>query len=565
MRAFRGTIILATLVGLLAGAIGAALIALINTQLSSGLSRGGGLAWSYVALTFGALASNGLSQTLLIKLAQETSFDLRLRLSREILSAPLRRLEELGPHRLMANLTEDIPAITSACLGAPSLCINLATPIACLVYLGWLSPLMLAGVLLFLLVGAGIRQLLAARGLRYLKLAREESNLLLNHYRAMIEGGKELKLHGRRREVFLDEEIRGAAQTLRRHNLTGLSIYTLAEGWSKLLFYVFFGVLLFVLPAVQIIDARTLTGYIMGPFSALMNFLPIIGRARVALKHVEELSQELNAADKRADLKHAPTADPSWGRLQLVGVTHTYRRPGEEGSFSLGPIDLQFSPGEIVYLVGGNGSGKTSLAKLVTGLYAPESGEIRLDGRRVTDENRESYRQLFSAIFSDFYLFERLMGVEGTELDRRATRLLKKLRLDHQVTVKDGALSRVDLSFGQRKRLALLTAFLDDRPFYVFDEWTAGQDPEFRDLFYLQFLPELKRQGKTILAITHDENYFRFADRLIKLDYGRITESAEKSSEGEILAWPSKPPMGWSPESSGKGALYERHNVTHSF
>jgi putative pyoverdin transport system ATP-binding/permease protein len=96
------------------------------------------------------------------------------------------------------------------------------------------------------------------------------------------------------------------------------------------------------------------------------------------------------------------------------------------------------------------------------------------------------------------------------------------LQLSHKVQVKDGSLSTTELSQGQRKRLALLTAYLDDRPIYLFDEWVADQDPFFREVFYQQILPELKKRDKAVLVISHDDRYFHLCDRLIKLDYGQI-------------------------------------------
>jgi putative ATP-binding cassette transporter len=203
-------------------------------------------------------------------------------------------------------------------------------------------------------------------------------------------------------------------------------------------------------------------------------------------------------------------------------VTHAYHREGEERSFVLGPINLVFKPGELVFLIGGNGSGKTTLAKLLTGLYPPEHGESRLDGLSFTKDTREHFRQLFSVLFSDFYLFENLYGVGTPQLEARARDYLRRLQLDGTVKIKDGRLSTTSVSQGQRKRLALLAAYLEDRPFYVFDEWAADQDPLFKEFFYMQLLPELKDKGKTVLVITHDERYFHVADRTIKLDYGRI-------------------------------------------
>jgi len=209
-------------------------------------------------------------------------------------------------------------------------------------------------------------------------------------------------------------------------------------------------------------------------------------------------------------------------QLELVGVTHSYHHEKDDSHFTLGPMNLTFRPGELVFIVGGNGSGKSTLAKIIIGLYPPESGEIRLDGRNIANANRDDYRQLFSAVFSDFYVFESLLGLSAANLDAQAQHFLTELHLDHKVKVRDGKLSRVDLSQGQRKRLALLTAYLEDRPYYLFDEWASDQDPQFMEIFYRQILPDLKERGKAVVVITHDDRYFSVADRVIKLDYGKL-------------------------------------------
>jgi putative ATP-binding cassette transporter len=209
---------------------------------------------------------------------------------------------------------------------------------------------------------------------------------------------------------------------------------------------------------------------------------------------------------------------PSWNSLELAGVQHTYRRENEEEEFSLGPIDLSLRPGELVFITGGNGSGKTTLAKLLVGLYIPQQGEIRLDGQTITDERRDDYRQLFSVVFSDFYLFENLLGLSAFNIDTKAQDYLAKLQLDRCVQIKDRTLSTLELSQGQRKRLALLTAYLEDRSIYLFDEWAADQDPQFKEIFYF----ELKEAGKTVIVISHDDRYYNVADRVLKLNYGLI-------------------------------------------
>ncbi|MFD3701633.1 ATP-binding cassette domain-containing protein [Nocardia sp. NPDC058658] len=194
----------------------------------------------------------------------------------------------------------------------------------------------------------------------------------------------------------------------------------------------------------------------------------------------------------------------------------------EDAGFRLGPIDLVFEPGQITFIVGGNGSGKSTLAKLITGLYVPRSGSLSLNGERIDHDNIEWYRQNSSAVFTDFHLFEDYLGFDRPGIDAEVQRYLDELQISHKVTVKDGRLSTVDLSQGQRKRLALLTALLEDRQIYVFDEWAADQEPRFREVFYREILTDLKRRGKTVIVITHDDRYFDCADQLVKLDFGLV-------------------------------------------
>jgi putative ATP-binding cassette transporter len=208
--------------------------------------------------------------------------------------------------------------------------------------------------------------------------------------------------------------------------------------------------------------------------------------------------------------------------LHLKDITHTYRHERDSNPFTLGPMNLTFSPGELTFIIGGNGSGKSTLVKLITGLYAPETGAIQWQGQWITADNRDWFRQHFTVVFADFYLFDRLLGLEQPDLSQQAHHYLKQLQLDHKVTLEADRFSTTALSQGQRKRLALLTAYLEDRPIYVFDEWASDQDPVFKEIFYTQLLPGLRDRGKTVLAISHDDHYFACADRIIKLDYGQV-------------------------------------------
>jgi putative pyoverdin transport system ATP-binding/permease protein len=528
---FRGSraMMVATFVAaLLSGAANAGLIAVVNTALSHAGKPTRVMIYCFVALGVGRLLTNFFAQVTLAHFSQRNSAMLRRDLVGKILAVPLRQLEEIGAPRLMVALTEDVLTLTEAMLAIPTFAVNVAILLGGAIYLGYLSFTVLAALGAFIVCGAIAYRVLIRSGFRHLYEARDEQDRLFKHFRALTEGIKELKLHRERREVFFTENIHGCTERYKRHSIAAEMRFIFAHNWSHLLFFSLIGLILFVLPQVRTVSPQALTGYVvatlylMGPLSGVLGSLSLFGRASAALRKTEELGLTLSQRAGDHCPISLPQATPKFERLELIGVTHSYHREREDDHFTLGPIDLRFGSGEILFLVGGNGSGKSTLAKIITGLYPPEEGIIRLNGRVVTDQTRDEYRQCFSAVFADYYLFENLLGQNRRELEAQAREYLQHLHLDHKVKVVDGSLSTTQLSQGQRKRLALLNAYLEDRPFYLFDEWASDQDPLFKELFYTQLLPELKARNKTVLAITHDDKYFHLADRIIKLDYGQL-------------------------------------------
>jgi putative ATP-binding cassette transporter len=218
--------------------------------------------------------------------------------------------------------------------------------------------------------------------------------------------------------------------------------------------------------------------------------------------------------------------------VQWNNVEFSYgEEDGIETPFTLGPISLELYPGELVFVIGGNGSGKSTLVKVLAGLYKPLRGDVRLGGTMITDETREWYREHFSIIFSDFHLFKKLLGQSDSQVERLIPHYLRLMHLDQKVTVHDRTFSTLDLSQGQRKRLALVTAYLEDRSIYVFDEWAADQDPQYKEIFYKTLLPDLRARGKLVIVITHDDRYFHLGNQVIKLDDGKVVEHVRAGTD----------------------------------
>lgn len=528
LRASWINVVFAALTGSISGGCSVFLIAFINNTISSNSSATNQLIWGFSGLAFMTLLTSLISQFLLVNLSQEAVYKLRLRLSGLILGCPLRHLEELGANRLLATLTDDIQAISNAVFDIPLLCINIALIFGCLVYLFWLSGAVFLVTVTFLAIAMAIVQLLITKAEGLFKLSRNEQDRLFKNFRAITDGIKELKLHTSRREAFLTEELQATARLSRDYKVASLRILAIATSLGDLLFFILIGLLIFALPKQTTISTTVLSGYVLTityllrPLQSILQILPAFSQAKVALQKIETLG--LSLASNVETISTKSKLPPVFNTIELRSIVHAYHTEQEESNFTIGPIDLNFYPNELVFIVGGNGSGKSTLAKLITGLYIPEAGEILLDNQQITDKNRESYRQLFATVFADFYLFERILGINLNNLDAQAQEYLMKLHLEHKVQVKEGILSTTELSQGQRKRLALLTAYLEDRPVYLFDEWASDQDPFFREIFYKQLLPELKHQGKTVMVISHDDRYFHLADRVIKLEYGKLVE-----------------------------------------
>lgn len=518
------TLLVATLTGLVCGLAAAGLIAIINDGLANFEQLQTTHAVKFAVLALLVVLTRIVADISLLELGQTAVNDLRLHLSRKLVDTPYRRLQELGKHRLLAMLTDDTQVISQAVELVPILLVNAGIVIACLGYLGWLSLPLLALTTLLIALGIGAFHWPQNKALAAISQARELKDRLFHQYRSLSDGTKELQLNHRRRQHFFERLLHPTSLEYKRDFVRGMSIYALVLNWGNGLFYLLIGAVLYLGPRLIELQVALVTGYILTllymitPLSELMNALPILGRASVALNKIKVLEGQLatgNQPEKKPPLESVST-------LACQAVSHTYFREQEDGQFTLGPFDLTLNGGELIFITGGNGSGKTTLALLLTGLYEPEGGDVTLNGTISSTSENHHFRQHFAAIFTDFCLFEHLPDSDNPALTEKAREYLAYLQLDHKVTIEDGKLSTLELSTGQRKRLALISAYLEDRPIYLFDEWAADQDPAFKRLFYTELLPELKARGKMVIAITHDDAYFYCADRIVKLENGQL-------------------------------------------
>jgi len=273
------------------------------------------------------------------------------------------------------------------------------------------------------------------------------------------------------------------------------------------------------------IKTSTLMGFIMvllyliGPVANILNTIPGLAQMKIAWERVQGLKQDIPANIQAIDKPKLPSELGEVENIDAKGVIFEYETQEDSEKFAVGPLDFEARKGEIIFLIGGNGSGKTTLAKLLTGLYIPDKGSVTVNGKEVTNGQLGEY---FSVVFGGYHLFEKLYDVDIAGKEKDLEKYLEMLRLEGKVNIEENAFTTLDLSGGQRKRLALLRCYLENRPIYLFDEVAADQDPQFRKFFYRELLMKMKKEGKIVIAITHDDHYFDVADRLIKMDMGKI-------------------------------------------
>ncbi|SDO23536.1 cyclic peptide export ABC transporter [Pseudomonas jinjuensis] len=533
LRPFWPLLLVSTVLGVLGGLSITGLLATINHALHAEGGTSQGLLLAFAGLCLVALLGSILSDIGTNHVGQHVIARLRKELGAKILAAPIDQLERYRSHRLIPVLTHDVDTISDFAFAFAPLAVSLSVTLGCLGYMIQLSLPMFLTTTVAILIGSVVQYLARARGIKGFFEARDLEDELQGHYRSISEGAKELRINRPRRQLLHRECIEGTAEAICAKQVRSINQFVIAKGFGSTLFFIVIGVALGYQALWPATSTATLSGFILvllymkGPLEHLLGTLPIVSRAQVAFRRIAELSAQFSSPEPNLLQQRPEPAPRSIASIELRDLRFSY--PGEGGApgFGLGPLNLTLRQGEILFIVGENGAGKTTLIKLLLGLYAPQGGSLLLDGREVGAEQRDDYRQLFTTVFSDYFLFDDLLQA-ADEIPVDAMAYLQRLEIAHKVSIDDGRFSTTDLSTGQRKRLALLQAWTEKRPVLVFDEWAADQDPAFRRIFYTELLPDLRRLGKTIVVISHDDRYFDAADTLVRIDNGRLVRHVQR-------------------------------------
>jgi putative ATP-binding cassette transporter len=465
--------------------------------------------------------------------AYEIVYAIRLRLVDKIRRAGLQDFESLGQAHLLNTLNQSIEIMIEAVKSASHAASAAVMLVCSFIYVFILSPIAFVMTVGLLLGGTYIYLSTNKKIGPILREASRVDAKFQGFVHHILYGFKELKVHQAKSDDLYHNTLLPNSGLAQEKKLSAEILYIKNNLFVQIFFLVLIAAVVFILPQLAVFNTVVLRDLIavllfcIGSIVSVVQLIPLLAKADSALADLERLEAELDWADDMQKAKPGGIpGDLGFSRIELNSIAFRYQSSQAGNGFYLGPMHLSFEPGEIIFLTGGNGSGKSTLLKLIAGLYYPDSGNILWDGAMLDPVNWHRYRNLFSVIFTDFHLFDRLYGLG--EVDPEAvSRLLKQVGLDQHTSFEEGRFSKLNLSTGQRKRLALVAACLEKRPIMIFDEVAADQDPEFRDYFYTTLLEEFKAQGKTVIAATHDDRYFQVADRCLKMEFGQLVSRGE--------------------------------------
>ena len=454
---------------------------------------------------------------------------IRVRLMDQIRHSELLSIEDVGRARIVAAITSDTAVLTQASNMLAFTVQGAVLIVFVAIYVAFLSIAAILTTIVVVSIAAVIFHQKNRRLVSEKQRAAAWERRLFDRLIDFLDGFKEVRLNSARSTDLFNDAV-DVSRTA-----ANIKINTQAETFrmivtSQISMYVLLGAVVFVAPqfsdtlgGAALTKTTTALMFIVGACFGLVQSIPILLNANASADRLVQLENALRATAARP--REVPVVK-RFDKIEMRNINFRYVDKFSEAAFKIGPIDFTLHAGELVFITGGNGSGKSTFLRVLSGIYPPDSGEIILDGRHIDSSTRDEYRALMSAIFFDYHLFRRLYGVSDPEPGEVA-RLLALFRLSEKTGLVDGEFRTLELSGGQRRRLALIVSLLEKRPILLLDEWTAEQDPEFRRKFYDELLPDLMKAGATVVVITHDDRYLDELDlpaRRIRMDEGKIVD-----------------------------------------
>lgn len=510
---------------LLSGGANAMVIFLISSSLFSNIQLKFQLYYFGLAF-FVYILGRKVLQTRLVEITFDIVYDMRMRLIEKVFLTSYQRFERLDRGRVYATINDDTGQISNSANLVVQLVTSVITTFGAFLYLATIAFWATAVTILVVGAIATLYGIVSQKAEQYFEEARDTRNVFMGLLNGMLDGFKELSLQVNKKREYR-KDLEASCDEFRVKIVKAVVKFINAFLIGESLLVIVLGAVGFAIPRIfPDISTFTLMSFIMillyliGPINGILNTVPQIMQMRVSWNRIKGFEADIPANMDPAVLNEGQDRPGAVKSLKAEGVVYEYQREGsDEAGFTVGPIDFEAKKGEITFIIGGNGSGKTTLAKLLTGLYEPKVGTVSVEGPTIKDGRIGEY---FSTVFANYHLFQKMYNVEMDGNHQKAVQNLEMLSLEDKVGVNGNEFTTIDLSGGQRKRLALLQCYLEDSPIYLFDEIAADQDPEFRKFFYRDLLIRMKNEGKIIIAITHDDHYFDVADKIIKMDMGKI-------------------------------------------
>jgi putative pyoverdin transport system ATP-binding/permease protein len=532
-REMRGSLRKLVLMSSLGGVSSAAILAAINAGAQAADQGKGPSLWAgtlFVVSLYLFIKTQIYVTTTITGEIEAIIHRLRVRLLDQIRHSELLAIEHIGRSRIVSAIVSDTAVLTQA---SNTLCYSIQAPILLFFVGAYVAYLSLAAFSLSVILIGLAGTVFHFRSRRLTKqraAASDQERQLFNRLSDFLDGFKEVRLNSGRSTDLFDDAIEVSREAANIKIRTQAETFRLIAS-SQAYMYLLLATVVFVTPlfsvslaGASITKTTTALLFVIGAFFGLVQSIPILMNANAAADRLAKFETDLGAI---TSAETTPDSLPKrFDRIEMRNIVFRYTDQLSDASFQIGPLDFTLRNGDLVFITGGNGSGKSTLLRVLAGLYPPDSGEITLDGERVDESNRDAYRALMSAIFFDYHLFRRLYGIAEPNAEE-IERLLWQFRLEDKTGVSNGEFRTLELSGGQRRRLALIVSLLEKRPILLLDEWTAEQDPEFRRKFYEELLPQILQAGVTVVAITHDDRYLdelALPARRIRMDEGRVVD-----------------------------------------